>query len=92
MMALAVNDADAVPVASVATVMVTVPLLEVPDAPEPGAVKATFAPSTPMLAAFFTRTARGEVKAVLTEVLWLLPPVMVTEAGASLSVMRMVCW
>ena len=63
---MAVSDADAVPVASVGTVMVLVLLLKVPDAPESGAVKVTGAPWTPMLAAFFTRTARGEVKELLT--------------------------
>jgi len=62
--ALAVKGADAMPEASVATVIVAVALLNMPLAPEPGAVKVTLTPDTALLLASITVTATGFVKAV----------------------------
>jgi hypothetical protein len=64
--AFAVNGADATPEAFVATVMVAVLLLNLPEAPDPGAVNVTFTPETGLLLASFTVTARGLAKALLT--------------------------
>jgi hypothetical protein len=64
--AFAVNPADATPDAFVVTVIVTVLLLNTPDAPEPGAVNVTFTPDTGLLPASFTVTASAFAKAVLT--------------------------
>ena len=61
----AVNGADATPDAFVATVIVAVLLLKVPDAPEPGAVNVTFTPLTGLLPASVTVTAKAFVNAVL---------------------------
>jgi len=63
--AFAVNGADATPDAFVVTVIVTVLLLNTPDAPEPGAVNVTFTPETGLLPASFTVTARALANAVL---------------------------
>jgi len=62
---LAVNGAEAIPDAFVATIMVAVLLLNTPDAPDPGAVKVTFTPATGLLPASFTVTANAFAKAVL---------------------------
>ena len=64
-MALAVNGADATPEALVAIVIVAVPLLNVPLAPDPGAVNVTLKPGTGLLAASFTVTAGALPKAAL---------------------------
>jgi hypothetical protein len=61
----AVNGAEATPEAFVATVMVAVLLLNLPEAPEPGAVNVTFTPATGLLPASVTVTARALAKAVL---------------------------
>ena len=66
--ASAVKGADATPDAFVATVIVAVLLLKVPEAPDPGAVNVTFTPLTGLLPASFTVTARGFVNAVLIAV------------------------
>jgi hypothetical protein len=66
--AFAVNGADAIPDAFVATVIVGVPLLKTPDAPELGAVNITFTPETGLLPASFAVTANALAKAVLTMV------------------------
>jgi hypothetical protein len=63
--AFAVNGADAIPDAFVATTIVAVLLLKVPEAPEPGAVNVTFTPLTGLLLASFTVTASGFANAVL---------------------------
>jgi hypothetical protein len=63
--AFAVNGAEATPEAFVATVMVAVLLLNLPEAPEPGAVNVTFAPETGLLPASVTVTANAFAKAVL---------------------------
>src|SRR3984893_13570400 len=63
--ALAVNGAAATPDAFVATTIVAVPLLNLPEAPAPGAVNVTFTPETGLLPASFTVTARALAKAVL---------------------------
>jgi hypothetical protein len=63
--AFAVNGAEAIPEAFVATVIVAVLLLNLPDAPEPVAVNVTFTPETGLLPASFTVTARALAKAVL---------------------------
>ena len=62
---MAVNVADAIPDAFVATVMVAVALLNLPEAPAAGAVNVTFTPATGLLPASLTVTDRGFTKAVL---------------------------
>ena len=62
---MAVNGADAIPEALVATVIVAVLLLNVPEAPELGAVKVTFAPDTGLLPMSFTVTASAFANAML---------------------------
>jgi hypothetical protein len=64
--ALAVNGAEATPDALVTTMIVAVLLLNLPEAPAPGAVKVTFTPGTGLLLASFMVTASGLAKAVLT--------------------------
>ena len=59
------NGADATPDAFVATVIVAVLLLNVPEAPDPGAVNVTFTPLTGLLLASFTVTAKAFANAVL---------------------------
>ena len=59
------NGADATPDAFVATVIVAVLLLKIPEAPDPSAVNVTFTPLTGLLPASFTVTANGVAKAVL---------------------------
>jgi hypothetical protein len=61
----AVNGADATPDALVATTIVAVLLLNVPDAPVAGAVNVTFTPDTGLLPASFTVTASAFANAVL---------------------------
>jgi len=63
--AFAVNGAEATPDAFVTTVIVAVALLNLPDAPEPGAVNVTFTPATGLLPASLTVTAGALAKAVL---------------------------
>jgi hypothetical protein len=63
--AFAVNGADATPDAFVATVIVPVLLLNIPEAPDPGAVNVTFTPLTGLLPASFTVTASAFANAVL---------------------------
>ena len=67
--AFAVNGAEAMPDAFVATVMVAVLLLNVPDAPAPGAVKVTLTPDTGLFPASLTVTASALAKVVLIGVL-----------------------
>ena len=64
-MAFAVNGAEATPDAFVATTIVAVLLLKVPEAPEPGAVNVTFTPLTGLLPESFTVTASAFANAVL---------------------------
>jgi hypothetical protein len=66
--AFAVNGADATPDAFVATTIVFVLLLKVPEAPDPGAVNVTLTPETPTLLPFLTVTASAFAKAVETAV------------------------
>jgi hypothetical protein len=61
----AVNGAAAMPDALVATTIVLVVLLKIPDTPELGAVKVTFTPDTGLLPESLTVTAKAFVKAVL---------------------------
>ena len=63
---MAVNGAEATPEALVATTIVAVALLNVPEAPAPGAVNVTFTPETGLLPESRTVTARALAKAVLT--------------------------
>src|SRR5207302_1732796 len=63
--AFAVKGAEATPNALVATVIVAVLLLKIPDAPDPGAVNVTFTPLTGLLPAPFTVTAKALENAVL---------------------------
>ncbi len=58
----------AIPEALVGSVMVAVPLLNVPEVPAEGAVKTTLAPATGLPEASFTVTASAVAKAVLTVV------------------------
>jgi len=60
-----VKGAEAMPDAFVATVMVAVLLLNLPDAPDPGAVNVTFTPETGLLPASLMVTASAFAKAVL---------------------------
>jgi len=79
---LAVNDADAMPDALVATMIVAVLLLNLPDAPEPGAVNVTFTPGTGLLPASFTVTASAFANAVLIVAdCGVVPAFAVIEAG-----------
>ena len=68
-MALAVNGAEATPDALVATTIVAVLLLNIPEAPAAGAVKVTFTPDTGLLPASFTVTASAFENAELIGVL-----------------------
>ncbi len=63
---MAVNGAAAMPEAFVGTVMVAVPLLNVPDAPVAGAVKTTFVPDNGLPDPSVTVTASALPKAVIT--------------------------
>ncbi len=63
------KGAEATPDALVATVMVAVLLLNVPEAPDPGAVNVTLTPEIGLLTASFTVTASALVKALLTPML-----------------------
>jgi len=81
--AFAVNGADATPEAFVATMMVAVLLLNLPEAPDPGAVNVTFTPETGLLPASFTVTARGLANAVLMAAdCGVVPAFAVIDAGA----------
>jgi len=81
--AFAVNGAEATPNASVATLMVAVLLLNLPDAPDAGAVNVTFTPESGLLPASFTVTARAFGKAVLTVAdCGVVPAFAVIDAGA----------
>ena len=62
---MAVNGAEAIPEALVATTIVAVALLNVPDAPAPGAVNVTLTPETGLLPASRTVTAKALAKTVL---------------------------
>jgi hypothetical protein len=78
-----VNGADATPEAFVATLMVAVLLLNLPEAPDPGAVNVTFTPETGLLPASFTVTARALAKAVLIVAdCGVVPAFAVIEAAA----------
>jgi hypothetical protein len=63
---LAVNGAEATPDALVATTIVAVPLLNVPESATAGAVNVTFTPDTGLLPESSTVTASAFAKAVLT--------------------------
>jgi hypothetical protein len=63
--AFAVNEADAIPDAFVATTIIAVLLLKTPEAPDPGAVNVTFTPLTGLLPASFTVTANAFANTVL---------------------------
>ena len=81
-MPFAVNGADATPEPFVATVIVVVLLLNVPDAPDEGAVKVTFTPDNGLLPASFTVTARATPKDVsIAAVCGVVPALAVIEAG-----------
>ena len=88
-MPFAVKAADATPEALVATVMVLVELLKVPDAPEPGAVNVTLTPDTGLLPASLMVTARAFAKAVPTLVdCGVVPAFAVMEAAAPVVLVR----
>ena len=79
---LAVNGAAATPEAFVATTIVAVLLLNMPDAPAPGAVNVTFTPDTGLLPESRTVTASAFAKAVLTTVdCGVVPALAVIVAG-----------
>lgn len=78
----AVNGAEAIPDAFVATVMVAAALLNIPDDPEPGAVNITFTPETGLLPASRTVTARAFANAVLIVALCgVVPAFIVIDVG-----------
>src|SRR5450755_1113580 len=80
---LAVNGADATPIALVVTTMEVVLLLNRPEGPAPGAVKVTFTPGTGLLPMSRTVTASGLANAVLMVALCgVVPALAVIEAGA----------
>ena len=85
-------DAEATPEAFVATVMVAVLLLNLPDAPEPGAVKVTFAPLTGLLEESRTVATSGAPKAVLIATLCGVPLVAVMVAGTPAAPVVKVRW
>jgi hypothetical protein len=71
------------PDAFVGTVMVVLRLLNVPDAPAPGAANVTFTPGIGLLPASFTVTASALANAVLTvAVCGVVPALAVIEVGA----------
>ncbi len=81
--AFAVNGADATPEAFVVTVIVFVALLNVPDAPDDGAVNVTLTPDTGLLPASFTVTASAFPNAVETVAdCGVVPTFAVIEEGA----------
>src|SRR5450755_4492768 len=87
---LAVNGADATPAALVATTMVSVLLLNNPEAPEPGAVNVTLTPATGLLPTSRTVTASGLAKAVLMVALCgVVPALAVIDAGAPTVLVRL---
>jgi hypothetical protein len=77
----AVNGADAIPDAFVATVIVAVLLLNTPDAPEPGAVNVTFAPLTGLLSESLTVACSCVANAVPTVAVCGVPAVAVMLAA-----------
>jgi len=80
--AFAVNvGAVAFPLASVFTWSVVEPPVNVPLAPEDGAVNVTVAPLTGLLPLSFTVATRFDAKAVVTGALWGLPDVAAMLAG-----------
>ena len=82
-MLFAVNGADAMPEALVATVIVAVPLVNTPDAPMPGAVNVTFTPGTGLLSGSLTVTASAFAKPVPIDALCgVVPEFAVIVEGA----------
>jgi hypothetical protein len=78
-----VNGAEATPDAFVATVIIRVLLLKIPDAPVEGAVKVTLTPDTGLLPESFTVTASAFAKAVLIAAdCGVVPAFAVIEEGA----------
>ena len=78
--AFAVIGALATPDAFVTTVMVTVPLLNTPDAPLPGAVNVTFTPDSALFPPSLTVTASAAANAVPAVVLCgVVPAIAVIE-------------
>ena len=78
----AVNAAEATPEAFVDTVIVFVELLNVPDAPDPGAVNVTLTPDTGLFPASLTVTASAFVNAVPIVVFCgVVPALAVIEVG-----------
>src|SRR5450755_986185 len=89
-MLLAVNGADAIPEALVATTMVVVLLLKSPEDPAAGAVNVTFTPGTGLLPMSRTVTASGLAKAVLMVALCgVVPALAVIDAGAPTVLVRL---
>lgn len=83
-MEFAVIGADAIPEEFVATVMVAVVLLKIPDAPVAGAVNVTFTPESGLLPESLTVTATAFVKAVPTvAACGVVPALAVMEAAAA---------
>ena len=82
-MVFAVKGADATPNALVATVMVAVLLLKMPEAPEPGAVNVTLTPDRGLLKESFTVTASALANAVLIVAdCGVVPALAVMDTGA----------
>src|SRR5947209_7539830 len=81
---LAVSFALAMPAALVVTVMLALPLLNVPLAPLAGAVNVTLMPLTGLPNWSVTVATNGPAKVVPAGVLWLFPPVAAMAAGGLL--------
>ena len=89
-MLLAVNGAEATPLEFVDTVMVAVLLLNLPLAPEPGAVNVTLTPDTGLLDASSTVTASAFPNAVPTvAVCGVVPALAVIELAAPAVLLRL---
>ena len=80
----AVKGADAIPEALVSTVIAVKPLLNKPDAPDPGAANATLIPETGLPPLSFNVTAGAFGKAVLMGVFCgVVPALAVMDAGVA---------
>ena len=79
---MAVNGAEAIPAALVATVIVAVLLLNIPEAPEAGAVNVTFTPANGLLPASFTVTASALNAVEIVALCGVVPALAVIVVGA----------
>jgi hypothetical protein len=82
-------DEVAMPLEFVVAVVVVEELANVPEAPEPGAVKVTVTPGTPSPAESVTVAASGAVKAVKTVADWDEPEETLIDAGLPMTVQQL---